>query len=83
MLDLFKYDTKHPFYVSEIYKKRYSVSIPFLDNKNDIKYHNENVNELVKGFDQRNMTEYDQYLINDVLGIPNANHEYSQYENGD
>ena len=83
MLDLFKSDTKHSLYVSEIYRKRYSVSIPFVDSKNNVNCHYENVKELVKGFDQRNMTEYDQYLINDVLGIPNANHEYSQYENED
>ena len=83
MLDLFKFDKKHSLYVSEIDEKRYSVSIPFLDDKNDINCHYKNVNELVKEFDQRNMTEYDQYLINDVLGIPNANHEYSQYENED
>ena len=83
MLDLFKFDTKHSLYVSQIDEKRYSVSIPFLDDKNDINCHYKNVNELVKEFDQRNMTEYDQYLINDVLGISNANHEYSQYENGD
>ena len=83
MLDLFKFDTKHSLYVSQIDEKRYSVSIPFLDDKNDINSHYKNINELVKEFDQRNMTEYDQYLINDVLGIQNANHEYSQYENGD
>ena len=84
MLDLFKFDKNIPHFISEIYKKKYSVSIPNADsNHNQINLHYEKVSDLVNGFDQRNLTDYDRYLINDVLGTPNANHNYSRHENGD
>ena len=84
MLDQFKFKKSIPLFASEIYKKKYSVSIPNADsNHNQINLHYEKVSDLVNGFDQRNLTDYDQYLINDVLGTPNANHNYSRHENGD
>ena len=56
-------------------KKKYSFSIPHLDSQRNMHRLNsyyEKVNDLVNGFDKSNITDYDMYLINDALGIPNS-----------
>ena len=56
-------------------KKKYSFSIPHLDSQRNMYRLNsyyEKVNDLVNGFDKSNITDYDMYLINDALGIPNS-----------
>ena len=62
-------------------KKKYSFSIPHLDSQRNMHRLNsyyEKVNDLVNGFDKSNITDYDMYLINDVLGIPNTRHHNAQ-----
>ena len=62
-------------------KRKYSFAIPRLDSQRNIytldPYY-EKVNDLVNGFDKNNITDYDMYLINDVLGIPNTRHHNAQ-----
>ena len=81
MLDQSKLLKRSSFSEKVVNKRKYSFAIPHSDSNGTIYTLNpyyEKVNDLVNGFDKNNITDYDMYLINDVLGIPNTRHHNAQ-----
>ena len=79
MLNLSKLDKRHSFYDDSPKAKKYSVNIPNTNYvRTKLNSYYEKVSQLTDEFSQRNITDNDVYLINDVLGIPNSRNLYVQ-----
>ena len=79
MFEQTKFERKHSFYETNAGTKKYSARIPYTNsNKSAVQSYYDKIDNLVTGFEKNKMTNYDMYLINDALDVPNTRHKYMQ-----
>ena len=70
-----KFQRAHSFYGKNVSKKKFSIKIPSTNSdRSTVNSYNDQINNLISGFEQSRLTRYDLYLVNDALGLSNSGH---------